>query len=198
MADLTIQNQCIRGEEIGAYLDGELTADAEQVFEVHLGSCASCSSELRDQKGLLRTLDFAFGPERTIELPEGFSNIVALRAESDLSGFRSWSANGRALRVSAAVGLVALLLLGVGGSENGAATARSMLLAVLGLLDLISRSIYDLVLGLVVLVRALGRALVHSPSTFTLLAFVFFCGAAVVLVRQLARFHRRSTTRIGG
>ncbi|MEO7509848.1 MAG: zf-HC2 domain-containing protein [Pyrinomonadaceae bacterium] len=190
MVDSTVIEQCVRGDEVGAFLDGELTVEDERVFEEHLRTCAKCSAELRDQKGLLRTLDFAFAIDRSIDLPDGFSNAVALRAESDLSGFRSWSANGRALRLFVAIGIGVLLLLGIGGREGGTASARNVLLAILGLLDLLSRFVYDLVLGLVVVVRGVGGSLVNSPSPFGALSLALFCGAAICLVRQLIRFHR--------
>lgn len=190
MPDPNLKDQCVRGDEIGAYLDGELSAVDEGVFEDHLRKCAKCSTELREQKGLLRTLDLALATDRSFELPDGFTQGVALRAESDLSGFGSWSASGRAFRLCLAVGISVLLLLGLGGREGGTASGRNVLLAVLGLLDLLSRFVYDLVLGLAVVVRGVGRSLVYTPSPFGALSFVLFCGAALCLVRQLVRFHR--------
>ena len=191
MASSTASSFCDRGEEIGAYLDGELSFDAQDSFESHLAACSDCSTELRAQQGLLRTLDFAFGsPEPAVDLPDGFSHLVALRAESDVSGFRTWTGTGRALRLSAALGIGVVLLLGLGAGEKGVAGPKALALAVLGILDLLSRFVYDLLFGLAVILRAVGRWLVHTPSSLGALSIIFLVGAAALLARQVLRFHR--------
>jgi hypothetical protein len=191
MPDSVSQVDCVLAEEIGAYLNGELSPAALAAFEGHLADCRTCGAELSDQKGLLHTLDLAFSPERSIELPNGFSRLVALRAESDVSGFRTWSGNGRALRLTAALGLGVGLLLVLGRGDRGPSVLKNLLLALVGLLDLLSRFFYDLAFGLVVVFRATVRWLVHAPSPWGKLSFVFFFGALIVLVRQVIRFHRR-------
>jgi hypothetical protein len=182
---------CDRGEEIGAYLDGELSFEGQHSFESHLAVCPDCSTELRAQQGLLRTLEFAFSSaDPALDLPDGFSHLVALRAESDVSGFRTWTSAGRALRLSAALGIGVVLLLGIGAGEKAVAGPRDLALALLGILDLLSRFVYDLVFSLAVILRTVGRSLVQTPSPLGALSILLLVGAAVLLIRQVLRFHR--------
>jgi len=83
----TVDNRC-QLEEVAAYLDGELTGVALDEFEQHLGSCASCTTELRTQRQLLCTLDVAFNDARSFHLPNNFARVVTARAENDLTGMR--------------------------------------------------------------------------------------------------------------
>lgn len=184
------QKQCIRGEEIGAYLDGELSTEAQTAFETHLGMCPECAAELSNQKGLLRTLDLALTTAPSMELPANFSEVVALRAESDLGGLRTWQGGARALGITAGVGLCGLLLLALGRGDGAPKGIKDLALGMLGLLDIFSRLVFDLVFGLVVVLRAAGRWLVHSPSPLGFLSVLLFIVATLFLVRQVKRFHR--------
>jgi predicted anti-sigma-YlaC factor YlaD len=183
--------ECARGEEIGAYLDGELSPAAQHVFESHLSECPTCAAELRNQQGLLRTLDLALNAGPALELPDNFSRLVAVRAESDLGGVRSCRGNGRALRFTAALSLGALFLLAAGRSDVGPAGLKNLAFGLLGLLDIFSRLLFDLVLGLVIVLRAVGRWLIQTPSPVGSLSVIFFAGTLFMLVRQVRRFHRR-------
>jgi predicted anti-sigma-YlaC factor YlaD len=183
--------ECARGEEIGAYLDGELSPEAQHVFESHLSECLVCAAELRNQQGLLRTLDLALTARPAMELPDNFSRLVAVRAESDLGGVRSCRGNGRALRFTAALSVGALFLLAAGRGDVGPAGLKNLALVLFDLLDIFSRLLFDLVLGLVIVLRALGRWLVQTPSPLGSLSVRFCVGTLFMWVRQVRRFHRR-------
>lgn len=184
------QIKCARGEEIGAYLDGELSVDAQSIFESHLHDCAFCSAELRNQQGWLRTLDMALTGGPSLELPDNFTRLVAVRAESDLGGVRNLRGGGRALRLSAVLGLLGFFLLTFGRSELAPAGIKNFAMAILGLLDILSRTLLDLVFGLMVVLRAAGRWLVQTPSTLGVLSGLIFVITVIALARQLRRFHR--------
>lgn len=184
------QKQCTRGEEIGAYLDGELSAEAQSMFESHLRTCPECVAELSNQKGLLRTLDLALTTAPSMELPANFSQVVALRAESDVGGLRTRQSGARALRIAIGVGLCGLLLLAIGRGDVAPKGIKELALGLLGLLDIFSRLVFDLLFGLVVVLRAAGRWLVHSPSPLGFLSVLLFIVATLFLVRQVKRFHR--------
>ncbi|MHC4712043.1 MAG: anti-sigma factor family protein [Planctomycetota bacterium] len=49
-------NGCEYSRQVGAYHDGELSAEAERHFEAHLGQCPGCSRELRQLEHLSRLL----------------------------------------------------------------------------------------------------------------------------------------------
>src|SRR6266851_5589411 len=110
MDDFTHDHDC-RTEDVAAYLDSELDGAAAESFEAHLKTCARCATELRMQRQLLCTLDFAFS-EPSFELPGNFSRVVAAHAESDLSGMRKKSERRRAVQLCALLALLAFALLG--------------------------------------------------------------------------------------
>ena len=63
-----LQNPGCRIGDISAYIDGELSPDAEIAFELHASGCADCRSELNLQKNLLRELDLCLTTGE-LELP---------------------------------------------------------------------------------------------------------------------------------
>src|SRR5258708_36389200 len=140
MDDFTYDYDC-RTEDVAAYLDGELDGAASDGFEAHLKTCARCTTELRMQRQLLCTLDFAFG-EPAFELPRNFSRVVATHAESDLSGMRKKSERRRALQLCALLALLAFALLGAASRALVFQPARSFLRLAGRLLDLAGRAPY--------------------------------------------------------
>lgn len=92
---------CSHSSDVAAYLDGELTAQAEISFERHLTDCEICSVRLNEQKRLLCALDIAFEDEKNFELPKDFVKTVAVRAESDVSALNSKEERRRAVVITA-------------------------------------------------------------------------------------------------
>ena len=77
---------------------GTLT-EGKIVLEKHLAHCKSCLNELNLQKKMLSALDFAFSEgnnQAEIELPANFAKVVAVTAESGVSGLRRPEERSRA------------------------------------------------------------------------------------------------------
>lgn len=193
MSDATAQSmERCRSEDIAAYLDGELDAQASELFAEHLKECRSCASELTEQRRLLCALDFAFGAgEPSLSLPKNFAQIVAAHAESDMSGVRRRAEHGRALRLCAVLALVAFALLG-GASLNASVLIpiKAAVRYVLSIAGLTWNALYDAGIGLAVVLRALGRHFIFEPHLFSLLAFLLFAIALALLPRLIVRYHR--------
>jgi len=188
MEDFTHDQEC-RTEDAAAYLDGELDGAASQTFEAHLKTCARCATELRMQRQLLCTLDFAFS-ERSFELPRNFSRVVAAHAESDLGGMRKKSERRRALQLCALLALLAFALLGAASRALVFQPAQSFLRIAGSLLDLVGRALYDAGTGAAVIVRVVGRALILAPHGLGLILVLPFVIALALLPRLIVNYHR--------
>ena len=177
-------------EDIAAYLDGELSDAAEVTFEEHLKSCADCAVELRVQRQLLCTLDFAFNDSRPFELPRDFTRVVAAQAENDLSGMRKWSERRRALQLCAVLALVSFALLGAASRTLVFDPARSFLRVTGSLINLVWQAIYDAGTGVAVIVRVVGRAIVLGPHSLWLLVGLALIISLLLLPLLIAKYHR--------
>ncbi len=189
MDDFTHDHEC-RTEDVAAYLDGELDGATSESFEAHVKTCARCATELRMQRQLLCTLDFAFS-EPLFELPRNFSRVVAAHAESDLSGMRKKSERRRALQLCALLALLAFALLGAASRALVFQPARSFLRIAGSLLDLAGRALYDAGTGAAVIVRVVGRALILAPHGLGLILIILpFLIALAVLPSLIVNYHR--------
>ena len=189
MDDFTHDHEC-RTEDVAAYLDGELDGASSESFEAHLKTCARCTTELRMQRQLLCTLDFAFS-EPLFELPRNFSRVVAAHAESDLSGMRKKSERRRALQLCALLALLAFALLGAASRALVFQPARSFLRIAGSLLDLAGRALYDAGTGAAVIGRVVSRALILAPHGLGLILIILpFLIALAVLPRLIINYHR--------
>ena len=97
-------------EEIGAYLDAEISSESATALETHFASCAICRDELNSQKAFLLELSRSLEKGVSLELPKDFARAVATRAESSVTGLRK-----RSERIAAfAIVGVLLVLVAVG------------------------------------------------------------------------------------
>ena len=189
MDDFTHDHEC-RTEDVVSYLDGELDGAASDSFEAHLKTCVLCATELRMQRQLLCTLDFAFN-EPSFELPRNFSRVVAAHAESDLSGMRKKSERRRALQLCALLALLAFALLGAASRALVFQPARSFLRIAVSLLDLVGRALYDAGTSATVILRVVGRALILAPHGLGLILIILpFLIALALLPRLIVNYHR--------
>ena len=186
---MTDDNTTCHLEEVAAYLDGELSASASENFEAHLGSCVQCAEELRTQRQLLCTLDYAFS-EQAFELPLNFSRVVAAHAESDLSGMRKKSERQRALQLCAVLAALAFGFLGAASRSLVLQPIRSALRFTGTFLDLIWNTLYDAGTGLAVVIRVVGRAVILAPHGLGLVLVVPFIIALALLPRLIVNYHR--------
>lgn len=156
--------------EIAAYLDGELTSLDELYLEQHFAVCKTCLAELNLQKQLLSALDFAFEERNEIELPENFTKVVVAKAESRVCGLRSKKERFWALSICS--GLFLLTIIGLGADFNQVfATFTALGRQVFTLAGFINHLIFDVTVGIAIILRSLSQKVVFS-SGFTLLAIV--------------------------
>src|SRR5919202_324209 len=146
----TAQNKpACRREEIAAYVDGELDAGTRALFEEHVADCSACAEELKVQQAILRELDSALAEDAFGEMPGNFAQVVAARAQSDLSGVRERRERRRALRLCAALFAVAVALLGMTAvSESVLAPLRAIWRCGVVIFTLLGHALYDLGAGL--------------------------------------------------
>ncbi len=121
MSNPTADRAACRTEEIAAYLDGELDARSQLNLERHLAECASCASEFKLQQRLLSDIESALTNDAGPEMPVNFAQVVAARAQSDLSGVRDPGERKRAFSLCGVLVVLSVALLG------GAAASESVL-----------------------------------------------------------------------
>src|SRR5690348_2384504 len=95
--------------DIAAYIDGELTPDAELGLESHLAACRLCSEELNLQKHFVNALNGTLSGE--FEIQEDITKWIVTSAESSVSGLRRRSEWVSALAVCSGLLLFVLFTL---------------------------------------------------------------------------------------
>lgn len=184
-------NSGCRSEEIVAYLDGEMDASALALLERHFEGCSRCVAELEAQRRLLRALDFALTSEPGVEMPKNFAQVVAARAQSDMSGVRAPLERRRALRLCAALAVVAFALLGGGAlGESVLAPVRAVWKFGVAIFSFLVNALYDAGAGLTVISRGIGGHLLFESRGLGLLLLLFLALALIMLMRLIARYHR--------
>ena len=184
------EKQGCRLEDVAAYLDGELDGVALKTFEAHLDVCLDCAAELRGQRQLLCTLDFAFGDSRAFELPHNFSRVVAAHAENDLTGMRKKSERRRAVQLCAILALVSFALLGAAARTLVFDPVKYFLRVAGSLLGLLWQTVHDAGIGIAVIVRVLGRAAVVGPYGWWWFVALAFIISLSLLPFLIAKYHR--------
>lgn len=184
----TTKEKCLRAE-ISAYIDGELSPAEELALEVHIASCKGCLTELNQQKQILSALDFSLDDEKEIELPENFAKVVAVRAESGVSGLRSKEERFRALFLCVALFLMTLIGLSAESENFPAALARfgERIFAVMGFT---AHLFYDIAIGLTVIIRSFGGQFFFNSAVSILIAAILFIASAAVLSNLIFRSNR--------
>jgi predicted anti-sigma-YlaC factor YlaD len=178
-------------EEIIAYLDGELDAASVDLLEEHLAVCAGCTTELETQRRLLRELDFALLDNANVEMPANFAQIVAARAQADLSGMRDRRERKRAFRLCALLAVMAVALLGGSAvTESVLAPLRAIWRVGAALINFLGHALYDAGAGLAVITRGVGGHLVFESRLASIIVFLLFAAALFMLRRLIAGYHR--------
>lgn len=183
-----------RREEIAAYVDGELDASACTLVEEHVARCGLCAEELKVQQSILRELDSALMEDVFVEMPVNFAQIVAVRAQSDLSGVRERHERRRALRLCAVLAALAVALLGTAAvSESIFAPLRVVWRCSVAIFTFLGHALYDLGAGLAVISRTLCFRLLFESRGLSLLVVLLFVTALFMLRRLIAGYHRART-----
>ncbi len=111
MKDVSEKETCPR-DDIAAYVDGELTAEAASTLERHVDGCDLCSRSLREQRQFLAALSASLDDAAAIELPKDFTKRIVTNAESSVSGIRRPNELFTAVCISAALFLFVLFAFG--------------------------------------------------------------------------------------
>ena len=142
-------------EEIGRYLDGELSAELELELEMHISSCEGCGRELNHQKNLMRVLDDRFDLNNAPELPKNFPRRISVAAVSDIGGIRAARERWIAIGICALLAVFAIAALGgaMGEPMNALSVATDRSFAIL---SAAGHFFYNLSVGIVVFLRPIS------------------------------------------
>lgn len=185
----TIEETCPCAE-ISAYLDGELSACDEQIFENHLLVCEKCADELLSQKQMLCALTLAFdSPQHSFELPKNFTKTVVANAESHVSGLRKPEERSRAFILILV--LFAFVFFGLGENIGKFVSVwRNLTEQTIVVVGFSIDLILDICTGLAVILRALSQKLVFDSQFSTVAFFGLLFIVFIVFSRSLIRHHR--------
>jgi anti-sigma factor RsiW len=189
---MSSHNPDCRSEEIVAYLDGELDASSRNRIESHLEGCDECAAELRVQRRLLQELNFALASdEPAFEMPKNFAEVVAARAQSDLSGVRERVERRRAFGLCIALAAASFMLLGGAAfGESVFAPPRAIWKAGAALFNFLGHALYDAGAGVAVISRGLGSHLLSESRGLRALVLLLIALALFTLARLIVRYHR--------
>ena len=181
--------------DVAAYLDGELGAADESIFEAHLSECPPCASALAAQRRLLNLLDAAFGRAQRhgqggVALPADFARVVTARAQSDMTRVRGRSEKWLAALLSLSLAAVAFALLGRGGWDDVLSPLSAAARSLAAVSRLASHSAAEAVAGAALLLRGLGGYLAQAEPANAPLALAAFACALLLLLRLIAKYHR--------
>jgi hypothetical protein len=188
-------NHPCQEEQIAAYLDGELDASAGALFEQHLLGCRVCHAELNAQRLFMHELDatLTLGPD--LPVPSNFAQIVAARAESDMSGVRDGREHKRAIRFCLILALASFALLGAAASKAVFFSGRTVANQIFGILGLLWTTLYDAAVGLTVVSRVISGGLIPE-SSYAGLAALFLALGVVLLSLLISSYHRHHEMRL--
>lgn len=183
-------DQVCATEKIAAFIDGELGADDRLAFEDHLERCDRCSSELLAQRQFMCELDSALASPFDLDVPRNFARVVAVRAQSDMSGVRAAAEHKKAFRYCVLLALAAFVLLGITASQTLFANAQAVAAKAFGAAELLLKAAYDAAVGLIVIVRVLSGGLLSDSRLSGLSALVLVVLAVSLLSFLISRYHR--------
>jgi len=188
-------NHLCQVEKIAAYLDGELEASAGPLFEQHLWECRVCKAELNAQRLFMRELDATLTQAPNLPVPSNFAQIVAARAESDMSGVRDSREHKRAFRFCLILALASFALLGAAASKAVFFSGQTVANQLFGIFGLLWTTLYDAAVGLTVISRVLSGGLIPE-SPFAGLAALLLALGVVLLSLLISSYHRHHEMRL--
>ena len=174
---------------IPAYIDGELEDDARVLFEQHVEGCGDCHAELTAHRLFICELDAAMTQTLDVAMPDDFSRIVAARAESDMSGVRSFAEHRKALSICAILAFVAFALLGTAARTSIVTVGRILAGKVFGAAGFLWTAFYDAAASVTVISRVVSRKVFFESGNFGVL-LVLLALAALLLSRLISNYHR--------
>jgi anti-sigma factor RsiW len=174
---------------IPAYIDGELEDDARVLFEQHLEVCGDCRAELTAHRLFICELDAAMTQTLNVAMPADFSRIVAARAESDMSGVRSFAEHRKALSICVILAFVAFALLGTAARTSIVTVGRVLAGKVFGAASFLWTAFYDTAVSVTVISRVVSRKVFFESGNFGVL-LVLLALAVLLLSRLISNYHR--------
>ncbi len=171
-------------DEIASYIDGEFGTVRELELEAHFAECAACANELNLQKQFLCGLEASLKRPDELELPRDFTKHIVANAESTVSGLRRPRERFNAVFICAGLMLFILFALGTdAGRVLGALSAAVDKVAAIG--GFFVRFVYDLFVGITIVVRTFAGHVRGDVLATALLAIVVMVLIAVVSQRVL-------------
>ena len=174
---------------IAAYVDGELEDGPRILFEEHVESCSPCRAELQAHRLFMCELDAVMAQRMDVEVPANFSRVVAARAESDMSGVRSFAERRKALSFCVILALVAFALLSTSARDSMVHLASRLTGSFFGVVSFLWTAFYDAAASVTVIFRVLSRKFVVESGSLGLL-IVLLALALLLLSRLISNYHR--------
>lgn len=176
-------------DDIAAYVDGELSVEAESAFEQHVSECETCAHGLLDQRQFLAALTASLDDTSSVQLPADFTKRVVSNAESTVAGVRRPNELLTAVCITAALFVFSLFAFG-GEAFAVATTAGAVGERVLALGLFILR----MAGGLAFAIAVISRSLVSSFEPVGLIIVVIVLFAAVFVFYSSGRLTGRRGT----
>ena len=177
-------------EKIAAFIEGDLETDDRLALEAHIAKCDGCTSELQSQQLFMFELESALANTEDVSVPRNFAKVVAVRAESDMSGLRDASEHKKALRLCLILALAAFALLGATATKTVFVDAQSIVNKTFAFFGLLGKAAYDAALGIGVVLRAIGSSVFNDSRFAGLTALLFVALAIGLLTLLISRYHR--------
>lgn len=174
---------------IAAYIDGELEEGPRILFEEHVEGCSPCRAELQAHRLFMCELDAVMAQRMDLEVPANFSRVVAARAESDMSGVRSFAERRKALIFCLILALLAFALLSTSARDSIFNFVGRLTGSFFGVVSFLWTAFYDAAASLTVIFRVLSRKFVVESGSLGLL-IVLLALALLLLSRLISNYHR--------
>lgn len=189
------ENSKCRKEQIAAYIDGELDLPYGTLFEQHLLECQFCRAELHAQRLFMCELDSVLTLAPDLPIPQNFAQVIAARAESDMSGVRKRVEHRRALRFCLLLAVTAFALLGAASSRALFFNGRELTGKIFGVFGLLWTTLYNAAVGMAVISRVISGGIVQE-SPFVGLAALLLALAVVLLSLLISSYHQHREVRL--
>lgn len=160
-------------EDIGRYLDGELPADRELHFEMHIAVCDGCRDELNHQKNLVRALDDNFELSGAPELPDNFAKRISVAAVSDIGGIRTPRERWTAIAICCLLAIFAIAALG-GGTGQPLNSASAIADQSFAIMAAVGHFLYNVAVGVVAFIRPISSSFNAGASALAVVGVLVF------------------------
>lgn len=177
-------------EKIASFIEGDLETVERLALEAHIAQCDLCTFELQSQRLFMCELDSALAHADDVAVPKNFAKVVAVRAESDMSGLRHRAEHRKALRLCVVLALAAFALLGVTATKSIFVDAQSIINKAFAFLGMFGKAIYDAAAGFAVVLRVLSGGIISDSRFAGLTALLLVALAIGLLTLLISRYHR--------